>query len=78
MLHMTSFCNYSRSIPDSASLGSDAICSDARFVGVRTTGGLCCLAFEGELIFPEGCGVDTDGSSGSIVSTSGFELMMAA
>jgi hypothetical protein len=60
-------------IPDSASFGLDAICSTVRFVGVRTTGA---LALEGALFFPEGCGADTEGSSGSIVWTSGFVLMM--
>jgi hypothetical protein len=49
--------------PDSASLGFDAIWSDPRVVGVKTTGA---LAFE-VLMFPEGCGTGAEGSSGSIV-----------
>lgn len=46
-------------------------------VGVRTTGGLDDLAFDAVLMFPESCGAGTDGSSGSIVSTSVLVLMLA-
>lgn len=49
--------------PDSASEEVDACCSAARFVGVRTTG-LCVVPFSC------GCG-SSEGSSGSIVSSSG-------
>lgn len=61
-------------MPISASPELEAICSDPD-VGVRTTG---VLDFEGVLlIFPEGR-VSAEGSSGSIVSSSGFELMAGA
>jgi hypothetical protein len=62
-------------LPDSASLGWDAICSEAWFVGVRTTGD---RAFEAIFVFPEGCVAVTDGSSGSIVCISALVLMVLA
>jgi hypothetical protein len=47
-------------------------------VGVRTTGALGGLAFDGALMFPESCDSGTDGSSGSMVSISGFVLIVPA
>lgn len=70
--------HFFQNVPDSVSFGLETSCSDARLVGVRTTGGLDDLAFDAVLMLPESCGAGTDGSSGSIVSTSGLVLMLLA